>query len=165
MSKYAENEKVLPVLAPIDIVATATNTAYVDMKYNTGLVEFEINFGVVTSTDSTGGICVTVEASTSQASSDSGTAIAFNYRLSAAVATDTMGDITAATSAGATVLSSALDNCSLLLFVDPSVIQAVDTARYVRAVITPTTEETVTLVGGVCRFTPRFAGNSQPSST
>ena len=168
MSKFAENEKVLPLLGSVDLVATATNTQYLDLNQCVGTAEIALNFGLITSTDSTGEVVVTLTANdvTDTSSSDSTeTALAFPYRLSAAVATDTMGDITAATSSGVAIANT-VDSCTLLIFVDPSAVAAAaDGARFVRATITPTAEITSTVVGVVGRYTPRYAGNSIPSST
>lgn len=166
MSKinFAESFKVLPILAPADIVATATATQYLDLKYAEGLVEIAVQFGNVASTDSTGEVVVTIEASTAGSSNATEGAIAFNYRLSAAVATDTMGAITAATVSGASV-GQGDDNKVLLCYVDPSAVAGTADRRYIRAVITPTAEVTATLVSAVARFVPRYAGNSIPAST
>jgi hypothetical protein len=162
---YAESVKVLPLLGSDDIVATATASKYIDLNMAAGLLELEVNFGDVASTDSTGGVVVTIEASTAASSNATEAAIAFNYRLSAAVDTDLMGAITAATTAGATVLASAADNKTLLCYVDPSAVAGTADMRYIRAVITPTAEVTSTNVGVVARYIPRYAGNAQPSST
>jgi hypothetical protein len=168
MSKFAENEKVLPILAPADIVATATNTQYVDLNFAAGIVELALNFGAIASTDSTGEVIVTVTVnpvSDTSSSDNVETAIAFAYRLSAAIATDTMGALAAATATGVAV-GQASDNVSLLCFIDPAAVAAAaDGARFVRAVITPTAEITSTVVGATARFTPRYAGASIPSST
>lgn len=166
MSKinYAESFKVLPILSPADIVATATATQYLDLDMSVGLVEIALHFGAVASTDSTGEVVVTIEASTAGSSNATEAAITFNYRLSAAVATDTMGAITAATVSGVAV-GQGDDNKVLLCYVDPSVVAQTADRRFIRAVITPTAEITSTLVGAVARFVPRYAGNSIPSST
>ncbi len=168
MSKYAENEKVLPLLASVDLVATATNTQYLDLNMCEGTAEIALNFGLITSTDSTGEVVVTLTSNTvaDTSSSDSTeTALAFPYRLSAAVGTDTMGAITSATSSGVTI-GSAVDGCTLCIFISPSAVAAAaDGARFVRATITPTAEITSTVVGVVGRYTPRYAGNAIPSST
>lgn len=160
----AEEIQVVPVLTVADIVATATVTKYVNTsKVGTGHIEFEINFGAIASTDSTGEVVVTIEANdvndTSSSDNNEG-AIAGYYRLSAAVGTDTMGALTAFTSAGAAV-GNASDNVTLLMYVDP----AVAAKKYVRAVITPTSEVTSTLVNAVARFIPRKAQASQNTSS
>lgn len=161
---FAEELQVVPILAPADIVATATATKYVNMsKIGSGQLEIEINFGNVASTDSTGEVVVTIEANdvndTSSTDNNEG-AIAFNYRLSAAVGSDSMGAITAAAAAGAAVNNTS-DNTTLLCYVDP----AVAAKKYVRAVLAPTAETTATVVGAVARFVPRKAQNAQGSST
>lgn len=162
--RYAQGLKVLPILGPIDIVATATATQYVDMDELNWLTVL-CPFGVVTSTDSTGEIVVTVEASTAGSSNGTEGAIAFQYRLSAAVATDTMGAIGSATSAGVAVANTA-DNTLLVIEIDPAVVSAsADTRRYVRVVFTPTSETTVCIVGAIAVGEPRYPGNSIPSST
>ena len=83
MSKinYAESFKVLPILSPADIVATATATQYLDLDMSVGLVEIALHFGAVASTDSTGEVVVTIEASTAGSSNATEAAITFNYRL------------------------------------------------------------------------------------
>ena len=162
---YHENTKVLPVLTVADIVATATPTAYVDVTEAAGPIEFCFSFGAIASTDSTGEVVVTLEASTAGSSNATESAIAFRYRLSAAVATDTMGAITAATASGAAVNNTG-DNTILSCFVEPAALAAVGADyRWLRAVITPTAEITSTIVGAQVRYTARHAGASIPSST
>lgn len=166
MYSYNENVKVLPLLAPQDIVATATASGYIRVSEAAGTIELSVPFGNVASTDSTGEVVVTVEASTAGTSNATETAIAFKYRLSAAVATDTMGATTAATSAGVAV-GQADDNKLLTIFVEPDQLAAVGADfQYLRAVITPTSEITATVIGGVqARYRSRYAGASIPSST
>jgi hypothetical protein len=162
---YLDDRKELNLLAPQDIVATATASAYINVSNAVGTIEFQIPFGAIASTDSTGEVVVTVEASTAGSSNATETAIAFKYRLSAAVATDTMGALTSATSAGAAV-GNATDNVTLFCFVEPSQLAALGDPKFLRAVITPTAEISSTIVGGVhVSFTPRYAQASIPSST
>lgn len=161
---FAEEIQTVPLLAPADIVATATVTKYVNMsKIGTGQLEIEVNFGNIASTDSTGEVVVTIEANdvndTSSSDNNEG-AIAFNYRLSSAVGTDSLGAITAATASGAAV-NNTDDNKTLLVYVDPAVAQK----KYVRAVLTPTAEITATVVGAVARFIPRKAQNALSTSS
>lgn len=165
MLSFAEKQKVLPILAPADIVATATGSQYVDLDQAVGFVEIEVNFGAIASTDSTGEAVVTIQCSTARSSNATESSVAFQYRLSGAVATDLMGDIASATASGVAV-GQADDNKTLLIYVDPSVVQAnAATMRFIRAVVTPTSEITSTVVGAVARFLPRYPGNSIPSST
>lgn len=166
MYSYLENEKVLNLLAPQDIVATATASAYINVKNAAGTIEIDVPFGNVASTDSTGEVVVTVEASTAGSSNATEQPIPFRYRKSAAVATDSMGAITEATTSGAAV-GQADDNKILHIFVEPDALAALGAdLNWLRVVITPTAEITVTIIGGViARFVPRYAGNAIPSST
>ena len=162
--RYAEGLKVLPLLAPQDIVATATASQYYDLNLSNWLT-IVVPFGNVASTDSTGGVAVTVEASTAGSSNATEGAIAFQYRLSAAVATDSMGAITSATTAGM-VVTEADDNKVLIIDIDPSAVAVTADRRFVRVVLTPTAEVTAPLVGGVLAIAePRYPGNAIPSST
>lgn len=163
--RYAEGLKVLPILKPQDIVATATATSYVDLD-QINWATFLVQFGNIASTDSTGEVVVTVECSTAGSSNATESQIAFQYRLSAAVDTDTMGAITAATAAGGAAVNNTSDNTLLVIDLDPAAVAAnAATMRYVRVVITPTSEVTATLVNAVFIGEPRYPGNSIPSST
>lgn len=163
---YAETVKVLPLLAPVNIVATATNSKWIDLNNAAGLVEFEINFGLITDTDSTSAVTVTVLASTAGSSSDTNTALDFKYRLSAAVDTDTMGDLTDSTSSGVAVNNATDDNKTLLIYVDPADVQAaVADGRYVGVLLTPDSNVDACTCSVVARYVPRYAGANMPSST
>lgn len=155
---FAEEVQVIPLLPPQTIAATATGSDYVKMaSIGSGQLEIEIYFGLCSHSDATGDVTVTVETSTGGISTDTNTAIAFHYRLSAATGTDTLAAITAATSAGYTALHSVLDYKLLLIYVDPAVAQA----EYVRAYIAPYAGATVTNLSVIARFTPRYAQNVQ----
>lgn len=161
---FAEEVQPVTLLAPVDIVATATVTKWLNLsKVGAGQVEIEFPFGVFTSTDSTGEVVITIEADDVNDTSSSDTtaaAIAFNYRLSSAVGADSLGAITAATSSGVAIPQDG-DNKTLYVYVDP----AAAAKKYIRGVITPTAESTVTLVAAAARFIPRKAQNSLSSSS
>jgi hypothetical protein len=162
--RFGENVKILPILTIGDIVATATGTAYVDLD-GVNWASFLVTFGTVASTDSTGEVAITVEASTAGSSNATEGAITFHYRLSAAVATDTMGAITAATVAGAAINNTA-DNTVVIIDVDPSVVAAsAADRRFVRLMITPTAEVTATNVSVIAILDTRHKSKSIPSST
>lgn len=162
--RYAEGLKVLPVLTVADIVATATYTSYVDLD-KVNWATFLVSLGSVASTDSTGEVVITVEASTAGTSNATEGAIAFQYRVSAAVNTDTMGAITTATASGAAISNTA-DNTVVVIDVDPSVVAAsAADRRFIRLLITPTAEITATVVGVTAVLEPRYPGNAIPSST
>lgn len=164
--RYAEGSKILPILAPADIVATATATQYIDLDKVNWATLF-IQFGNVASTDSTGEVVVTIEASTAGSSNATEGQVLFQYRLSGAVATDSMGAITTPASAAAgAAVGQGDDNKMLVIDVDPSVVAAsAADRRYIRAVITPTAEITATVVGAIAVLEHKYAGNSIPSST
>lgn len=152
------------LLAPADVVATATSSNYIKTTHiGSGQLEFEIVFGAIASTDSTGEAVVTFvgnDVNDTSSSDNNEVAVAGYYRLSGAVGTDTMGALTAFTSAGVAVLNTT-DNVVLLAYIDPAVLQQ----KYVRAVITPTAEVTSTVVAVNARYIPRKAQASQASSS
>ena len=160
-NQFAEGAKILPILAPIDAVATARASAYVDLT-EALWATFLVNFGVVT----TGTATITVEASTAGSSNATEAAIPFKYRLSGAVGTDTLGAITAATSDGASV--AVTDDAKLFVIeVDPAALPANPGAdfKWLRVVVSPTTDMTVCLVGANAVLQPRYPGNSLYSSS
>jgi hypothetical protein len=163
--RYGENVKILPVLTAADIVATATYTSYVDLD-GVNWATFLVSLGSVASTDSTGEVVITVEASTAGTSNATEGAVAFHYRLSAAVNTDTMGAVTAATAAGGAAINNTADNTVVIIDVDPSVVAAsAADRRFVRLLITPTAEISATVVGVTAILDTRHKSTSIPSST
>jgi hypothetical protein len=153
-------------LAPVDIAATATRGVWVDIDQCVGFLEFEVQIGAITSTDAASAVVVTVEGSTSNATSDTGTAIAFQYQLSEAVGTDTLGAVTAATSTGLDIDSSSDDSKLLLIYVDPGVVRALgDDYRYVTPVLDGAATVSAALASISAHFTPRYSQASQKSST
>lgn len=161
--RFAQGLKVLPILAPQNIVATATATSYVDLDL-VNWATFAVQLGAMTS-DSTDTVTFTVEASTAGTSNATEVAIAFNYRLSSAVDTDSMGAITAGSTSGVAV-TAADDNKVLIVDVDPAVVQGTGADfRYVRLVATPNTEMASCNLGVVAYLEHRYPGNSIPTST
>jgi len=124
-------------------------------------------FGAMTS-DSSDTVTITVEAmvEATSASTSTETAIAFNYRLSSAVATDKMGAITAATATGtAAVNASTGDSTVLVVTVDPAVVAAVSGARWIRLVATPSDAVAGGVISAIAVITPRYPKNVNLSST
>src|SRR5512143_3795923 len=108
-SDFNEAIQTIGVLAPQDIVATATTSNFIEMKnVAQGMLKFEVFFGAVGSTDVLGPT-VTVVTAQDSVTDTSPAAVAFYYRLSEAVGTDSYGAITAATSSGVRVYSSSDD--------------------------------------------------------
>lgn len=159
--KNAEDVKVLPVLAPADVAATATPTQYFDLKFINRASLF-ISLGAITGDTAV----VTLECSTAASSNATESAIGFDYRLSSAVATDSMGAIAAAASTDGVTLAATDDNKVLVIDIDPSVVAAVgDDYRYVRAVVTPGASMTAFILSALLVAEPVYAQNSMPSST
>ena len=159
--QFAEGLKVLPILAPADITTTATGTQYVDVS-KMHWASFVVQFGNLNNSTGT----VTVEASTAGSSNATEAAIPFKYRLTSAVATDSLGAITSASSAGVAI-AAADDNKTLIIEVDPAALPANPGAdyKYLRVVVTPATDNTNYLVGAVAYLQPRYPGNSIASAT
>ena len=155
-TKYGMYENIVPLLAPVDIAANATATPMVDLK-TAHDVTFLVSFGVLTSASAsvTAGPTVTVMCSSGSATTG-GTAIDFNYRLSAAVGTNTWGAVTSCASTGY-VADIGGDGKALLIQVDPAAVQADhDLARYVWVKLTPDAEDTVTLCGVIAFVSPIY---------
>jgi len=166
MGIYAEEKSYLPVIAPVAFTTSAIESAVVDLN-NTQDIEFLVMFGAMTS-DSSDTVTITVEAmvEATSASTSTETAIAFNYRLSAAVATDTMGAITAATATGTDAVNASTgDNCVLVVTVDPAVVAAVSGARWIRLVATPSDAVASGVISAIAVITPRYPKNVNLSST
>lgn len=161
--RYAEGLKVLPILAPADITTTATNTQSIQLR-EAQWVTFLVQLGAFTS-DSTDVVVLTVESSTAASTAATDEAIPFSYRKSSAVATDSMGAITAATSDGLT-LTATDDNVTVVIDVDPAYVASKDTdAAYLRVVATPTSDVASLLIGVHAIIEPRYPGNSMNSAT
>lgn len=160
--RFAEGLKVLPLLAPQAITTSATASSYVDLD-GAHWATFLVSLGAWTS-DSTDTVTFTVEASTAGSSNATEAAIAYTYRLASAIDTDSMGAITAATTAGV-ALTATDDNKVLVIDVDPAAVAATADRRYLRVVATPSSHNASTLLS-VCAFLePRYPGNSIPSAT
>lgn len=160
--KHGEGVSYLPVLAPVAFTTSALDTERVDMSLN-HWATFLVDFGLMTS-DSTDTVTVTVKCSSVDTSA-TGDAIAFTYRLSSAVGTDSMGAITAATTAGVAV--TAEDDSKLLIVdVDPTKLPAAKSdGRFVYLELTPSADMGSGVVSVVAILDPRYPGNDIPSSS
>jgi hypothetical protein len=153
----------LPILAPANIVATATGSQYIDLKYAQS-VTFAVQFGALTS-DTTDTCTVTVECSTAASSNATELKIGFTYRLSAAVATDTLGAPTAATTDGVAITADD-DNKTLFIDLDPQAVANLGADyRFARVFLTPNAEMAACTVGAIAYIVPRYAQVTPPSST
>ena len=134
MARYAEKLHIVPVFAPAS--STATIRSYAVALDNSQWITFLINLGVMTS-DSTDVATVTIVATDTLGNSSDAqdVAIPFSYRLSAAVASDNWGDITAATATGMT-FNATDDGKSIVIDVDPASIPVLhSTAKGVQVLI------------------------------
>ena len=133
-ARYAEKLHIVPVFAPAS--STATIRSYAVALDNSQWITFLINLGVMTS-DSTDVATVTIVATDTLGNSSDAqdVAIPFSYRLSAAVASDNWGDITAATATGMT-FNATDDGKSIVIDVDPASIPPLhSTAKGVQVLI------------------------------
>ena len=166
ISRFGQIVQTLPVLSPADIAATATKTALVNLS-GAHRCSFKLHFGSITATSADQAITVKVYGATSAATTTA-TAIAFKYRLSSAVATDTWGDVTAATAAAGASVATTDDGKVLLIDVDPRDVFAAGASgggQYCYVLITPDAGAGVTMVGAIAEIEPRYAQNSMVSTS
>lgn len=161
IDRYGQVAKFLPVLIPADITTTDTNTAVVDLA-NAHRCTFLVYTGAVTSNSTTAPI-ITLMAATGAATT-SATAIAFNYRKSSAVATDSWADIAAATATGMTVTLTD-DNKLMLIDVDPAVVATKTDGRYVYLHIDTNAQISAFVIGASAMIEPRYAANAMVSAS
>lgn len=157
-NRFAETEKILPVIAPVAFTTAEILGAYVDME-GMHWGEFHVSFGVMTS-DSSDTVTLTVECSTEASSNATEVTLPFWYRVSAAVATDQMGAITSATTAGMSV--DAEDDAKMVIIsVDPDCIPgALTDGRFLRVVATPSAQMGSGVISAVFYGEPRYPGNT-----
>ena len=163
--RFAEKLKVLPVLAPAD--STDTGSQFVDMEEIQWLT-YLVSFGTMTS-DSTDTITVTVECSIATSTAATDITLPFHYRLSSAVATDSMGTITSvSTGSDGVAITATDDDMVLIIDVDPACIpvQTSYTAhKYVRLFFDMSAQLASNIIGAIAVIEPRYPGNSMNSST
>ena len=117
----------VPLIAAQQIAAT-TSTGGINMGlFNQ--VDFIIQLGDLATADFT----VTVEECTATGGT-SNDAVAAEYRMSAAAATDTMGAVTALTTSGLALANATYDNMCMIITVDSDSLT--DTHKYVRLTFT-----------------------------
>jgi len=166
IGRYGQILKYVPVLAPQNITSTATGTNAVKLG-GCHRLTYEVQFGSVTATSTDQNVVITVLAS-SVATTNTGTAIAFNYRVSGAVGTDTWGAITAATASGASIAPATANNALVLIDIDPAVALNGPTSldgAYTELVITPDAGATATNVSVVAHIEPRYIQTSPVSAS
>jgi len=159
---FVEYDNIVPLLAPQDITTTATASSYMDLRY-AHRAAFLIVFGNVHGSTSTDREVVTVQGATDPAGTEA--AIAFNYRLSGALGTNTWGAITAAEAAvGVSINPGTDDNKLLWIEIDPADLAAND-YRYVRVLLTDTPDMDNCLVAVLGLTQPRYKSSTHKSVT
>ena len=153
--KYGQEIHVVPAIAPVDITTTTTYTDVIGLK-EYEWVEFLISFGAITGDT----VAMTVEVC-DDASATNSTAIALMYRESSAVGTDSMGDVTAATTSGVTVAATD-DNKVFLVDVNPASLSS--GYPYVRVALDPGGSMSACLVSAVALLKPRYPQDTQISA-
>ncbi len=155
--RYIDGIHVVPVLAPVS-VTTATNTDVVGLKeYHA--VKFLLPFGALAVN-----LTITVEKCDDTTPSNA-TAIAFKYRKSAAVGTDTMGAYADAEATGLALTGTTDNNKMVEILIDGAQLSDVTTSQrpYVRCVLTPASGSAC-LVSGVAVLEPRYVQAVPPSA-
>lgn len=156
MIRFMEQTHLVPGFAPADITTTTTYSDVVNAG-KTHWVQFHLVCGAITGDTAV----VTVEECTA-ADGTGNTAIAFSYRLSSAVGTDSLGAVTAATTSGVT-LAATDDNKVLIVDVDPSTLS--DDSPYVRLAVDPGGSMSAFVVGCTILAEPRNAGTTAVALT
>lgn len=149
------NVHYIPALASIDSTTTVTEamTDAIDIGEATAL-HFVCNFGAITGDD-----LVVKAYKDANTTTSGGTAIAFRYKLTSAVGTDTISAWTACASTGLTVTASD-DNKVLIVDIDPA---QCDGYPYVYLGFDPGASMTSFLNGVVAVVVPRY-NQSIPAS-
>jgi hypothetical protein len=154
--KYAMDYHVVPILGLTTVTAAETDTAYVDMK-DYHWVDFHVSVGTLTGDTLT----LTIEESSTAASSSAGT-IPFVYRQSSAVGTDSLGAATTAASTGVAVADTD-DNTLWILSVDPRTMT--DGNRFLRVVMAEGSSTSAAVKGVTAILYPKYAQATPISST
>ena len=145
--KYGMNTHIIPVFAPLDVVATDINTTHVKVS-NALSCAFLLSFGVITGDT----INITVEESTSAATTGA-EAIGFGYRLSGDTASDTWGAVTTCDSLGATITAS---EDYMLLWIEVDLAEMSDDCNYVSVLGTTGGSMSECVVGAVAFLESRY---------
>jgi hypothetical protein len=161
-SAFVEYENIIPLLAPQDIASTMTASSYMDLK-TAQRAAFLVIFGAVTSASSDVE-AVTVESASVETAAE--VAIAYNYRLSGALGTNTWGAITAVGATGVAIDPANDDNKMLWIEIDPAAVQAANEGhRFVRVKLTDDTDMGACLVTVIGLIQPRYKQTTMVSAT
>ena len=164
---YGQLTKIVPLLSPTAETSSSWASAFVDLE-NALSCNFLVGFGVLTSASASQSLVLTVEASSTDATNALNLPVLCNYRISAAVGTDSWGAVTAMTTAAAGItLTSANAQMSVLINVDPvdaATALASGLGRWVHLVATATQIATDTPTV-FALLKPRYAQTSNLSAS
>lgn len=164
MKDYGMVRHLIPLVAPVDLGNNSFASPYVDLK-DALSCEFLLSTGALTYAASTATLTVTVEASSASASNASEVQLPFNYRVSAAVGTDTLGAVTAVAAATGIVVNDTQGSMLFIIEVDPAAIRGLnDLAHWVRLVGTKSGTITAALYDVKMNLIPRHGGTTMIAS-
>lgn len=158
---FVQYENIIMLLEPKDIASTITASAYMNLK-GAHKAAFLVVFGAITSDTGTDAYVVTVEGATAEGGTEA--AIAFDYRLSGALGTNTWGAVTSATTTGVSMDNDDNDNMMLWIEIDPCALAASD-YNYVRVKITDSADMAAGLVTVLGILQPRYKMTTMVSTT
>lgn len=152
-SNFGERTHVVPVLASVDLGSSTTGTDVINAGVN-HWIQFIVDVGAIT-----GNAKVYVEECDNVTPSTPTATAKWSYRLTSAVGTDSVGDITAGSASGITLTDGTDENKTMIIDVDPAALTA--GFPYVRLNIDP---GSVLLVGVTALCYPRYPQNAQISA-
>ena len=162
MNPFVSYDNIILLLEPKDIVTTATNSAYMDLK-NANRAALLVTYGAITSDTAADEAQVYVEAATAEGGTEA--QIAFSYRLSGALGDNTWGAITTRTATEVISLAASVsDNKMIWIEINPEEMAAND-YRYVRVSLTDSTALGAALVCVHGFITPKYRMTTFQSST
>lgn len=148
------NPRYIGLASPVDTASTTVNSDVIGTKELVA-IDFLVYFGTITGDT----VAVTVEECDDITPTNS-TAIAFTYRLGAAVGTDTDGSPTAATTSGVTIAATD-DDKVLTISVDPAALT--DGYPYLRVVADPGASASAVEIAIMAVARPRYASETNLS--
>jgi hypothetical protein len=154
--KYGMNTHIIPVFAPLDIVANDITTSHIKVS-NALRVTYLVSFGVITADTAT----LTVECS-SAASTTSAEAIPFSYRWTGDTDASSYDAVTTCDSDGFLVTAS---HDNKIMMVDVNMSHVADTASYLALSLVTESSMSACVVGVVALVQTRYGQYDPLSAT
>jgi len=161
IGRFGQINHLVPISGALDHTTNTFNTTFVDMT-KAHRATLGVIFGAITASSTTLPK-LTLLSATSSATTGA-EAIAFKYRISAAVATDTQGAITDATSAGIDITAS-YDNMLLMIDVDPALVAGKTDGRWVYLHVTSAATISALATAVFAELEPRYIAASPTSAS